>query len=124
MNVQAPTPTREQYVLDNLAGARRWLIEAHGLLRARPALIAPPEHLERAVEAARTAAEHLYDIGQIDEPEEAVREALGAAEAVMQVVRRLTDGRPPINDAREQAAIQLGEIDQTLRTLEQRYLHV
>lgn len=114
--------TREQYVLDNLAGARRWLVEAHGLLAARPAIVPPKEHMDRAVEAARAAAEHLYDIGQVDEPVEAVREALAAAEAIMQVVRRLTDGRPALNDKRELAAVQLREIDQALGTLERRYL--
>lgn len=120
--MEVPTITPEQYVLDNLAGARRWLAEAHGLLAQRPAITPPTEHIDRAVGAARCAAEHLYDIGQIDEPAEAVREALAAAEAVMRVVDRLVDGRPAINDKRELAAIQLREIDQALHTLEQRHL--
>lgn len=121
MDIAAVTP-HEQYVLDNLTGARRFLDEAHALLATRPAMVAPPEHLARAVAAARNAAEHLYDIGQVDEPDEAVREALAAAEAIMQVVRQLTDPRPAINDPRERAAIQLREVDRALHALERQYL--
>jgi hypothetical protein len=120
--MEVATISTTQYVLENLAGARRWLAEAHALLAQRPAITPPPEHLRQAVNAACNAAEHLYDIGQVDEPVEAVCEALASAEAVMQVVRSLRDERPAINDRRALAAVQLREIDSTLRALEERHL--
>jgi hypothetical protein len=122
MDVAAPMATgtaQDRYVRDNLAGARHWLAQAHGLLAQRPAIVAPREHIERAIDAARTAAEHLYDVGQVDDPVEAVREALAAAEAIMVVVNRLEFPRPAAVDVREVAAQQLREVDRTIAGLEQ-----
>jgi hypothetical protein len=121
MDVEAvqPTPTNvQQYVRENLAGARNWLAQAHAMLAERPAIVAPPAHVQRALAAARNAAEHLYDVGQVDEPVEAVREALAAAEAIMVVVRRMEHPRPGFIDGRELAAAQLAEVDGTLAGLE------
>ena len=120
-----PTPVMppQEYVLLQLTGARQALTEAHALLAERPAMVAPREHVERAIAAARNAAEHLYDIGQIDAPEEAVREALAAAEAIMVVVRRIDVDRPGMVDARKLAAEQLQHVDGTLAALE-RDLHL
>jgi hypothetical protein len=115
----APDRATADYVQLQLTGARRLLEEAHGLLAQRPAMVAPREHVERAIGAARNAAEHLYDVGQLDDPHEAVREALAAAEAIMVVVRRLEDARPAVVDQRALAAAQLREVDGTLATLEQ-----
>lgn len=116
--LQAPVTTHGEYMKLQLGGARRWLNEAHALLAQRPAMVAPKEHVEKAIGAARNAAEHLYDAAQVDEPNEAVREALAAAEAIMVVVRRLEDGRPAVVDARALAAAQLREVDGTLAGLE------
>jgi hypothetical protein len=113
-----PVIPPDEYVRLQLDGARRNLAEAHGLLAQRPAIVAPPEHVKRALGAARNAAEHLYDIGQIDEPVEAVREALAAAEAIMVVVQRLDTNRPAMTDTRKLAAEQLRGIDGTLAELE------
>lgn len=116
--VQAPVMTHEDYLKLQLDGARRYLNEAHALLAERPAMVPPREHVDKAIGAARNAAEHLYDIGQVDEPVEAVREALAAAEAIMVVVRHLEVDRPAMVDARKLAAEQLREVDGTLAGLE------
>lgn len=113
-----PVIPLDEYVRLQLNGARQNLAEAHALLAQRPAIVAPPEHVKRALGAARNAAEHLYDIGQIDEPVEAVREALAAAEAIMIIVRRLDTNRPAMTDNRALAAEQLRGIDGTLAELE------
>lgn len=110
--------TPQEYVWDNLAGARRHLAEARALLMERPAIVAPKEHVDRAASAARTAAEHLFDVGQADDPVEPVREALAAAEAIMIVVRDLENPDPTIADPRALAAAQLQEVDGTLAALE------
>lgn len=120
--VEAATPVVPPhitaYVRENVTDARRWLTEAHGLLAQRPAIVPPREHLDRAIAAARNAAEHLYDIGQIDEPVEAVREAMAAAEAIMVVVDRISKPRPGIVDGRALAAEQLAHVNGTLVALE------
>ncbi len=117
----AVPPHVEAYVRTNVAGARRWLDEAHGLLAQRPAMVPTPDHMQRAVAAARNAAEHLYDVGQVDEPVEAVREALVAAEAIMTVVRRLEHPRPGMVDVRARAAEQLRDVERTLAGLEREF---
>lgn len=117
MNVEALTPY-EQYIQLNVNGARQYLAQAHALLAQRPAMVAPQDQIRQALGAARNAAEHLYDIGQIDEPTEAVREALAAAEVIMTVVRRLDFPKPGAVDVRARAAEQLLEVDMTLGALE------
>ena len=117
--VTTPVMGVNEYVKLQLGGARQALAEAHALLAQRPAMVPPREHMEKALGAARNAAEHLYDVGQIDEPVEAVREALAAAEAIMVVVRRLDQNRPAMVDQRALAAEQLREVDGTLAGLEQ-----
>lgn len=123
MNIDPVAPadyTVEQYVRTNLTGARRWLNEAHGLLAQRPAAVPQKEHIDQAVAAAYNAAECLYDVGQIDEPDDAVREALLAAETIMDVIRKLENPRPPFMGGGVTAATQLLDVDRTLAALELR----
>lgn len=120
---EIPAYTPHRYIADNIASARVALQDARGILSQRPSLEAPPEVVEKAIDKARCAAEHLFDAGQVNEESEAVREALAAAEVIMNVVRGLENGQTGIDRTRSQAADLLLSVDHTLVSLE-RELHL
>lgn len=101
----------------------RLLTPPHAIFAARPAIVAPDDYLERGVNAARNAAEHLLDIGQVDEPVEAIREALAAAEAIMDALHAFVPGPQNAADQRALIAWQMREFDATLAGLKRR-LHI
>lgn len=116
-------PEVDEGVRTSIELARRALDTALGLLLERPALTAPPEHVEHALGAARIAADHLYDVGQFDGRHEAVREALAAADVIAGIVAAAHGPHPNAGDGRAEAAERLFDVDCTLATLERR-LHL
>lgn len=112
------TMTTHQHVRLGLADARLWLAAAHDALGLSLPEVAPRERMQRAVDAARRAADHLYGVGRLDAPGDAVRAAVDAAESTMVVVRRLEYPRPAAVDVRAVAAGQLEHVDGALARLE------
>lgn len=122
--LETPRPVELEYVAGRLAAARTAIGDAQDLLATRP-LLAPadPERLDQVLTAATNAAEHLFDVAQVDEPLEAVREALAAAEAIMTAVHGFTVAEPTVEDRCAHITVQLHEVDATLAGLERR-LHI
>lgn len=116
--VMAPdTITTDQHVRLGIADARLWLAAAHDALGLSLPAVAPAERMQRAVDAARRAADHLFGVGRLAQPGGAPAAAVAAAEATMVVVHRLEYPRPAAVDVRAVAAAQLRHVDGTLAGL-------
>lgn len=75
-------------------------------------------HMGTAASAAGNAAEHLYDLEQVHGPEEALREALVAADILANCAQQLEDPEDGGDFGRAQVRQQLLNADRTLAAIE------
>lgn len=119
--VGQPMDGAHQYIADNVSQARELLAQARAALAIAPRQDVDATHDDRAINYAKNAAEHLLDVEQVENPPEAVREALIAAEAILEVTRAFDNRQLDPDAVRHAAHMRFLDIDSNLAWM-QRHL--
>ena len=114
--IQSLTTNHLPLIARKVTKARECIGTATGVLTSDPATA--DAKMGVAASAAGVAAETLYDLGKYHGPEEALREALVAADALAECARNLDDPEDGGDFGRERITKQLQGIDRTLASIE------